>query len=683
MFSTLPGASHHKDCRARTSLPVSFLCFTCLFFTGCSDSSDNSVQVSDIVTAADRECVNHNALRNPYFGDTHVHTVRSFDSFAFDVRLTPRDAFRFAKGDEVGITPYNEQGEPMRTTRLDRPLDWAMLSDHAEFFGEISICTDPSFPEYEELECFLYRSQGNNVFNFFGSRGNAAPDDVERFPFCGDTGEVCTEQSSTIMLEHVEAAEGANDRSDDCLFTAFVGYEWTGQPELEGSREIQNIHRNVLFANEKVPPRPASYLDSPYPEDLWERLTSDCIEGIPGCDVLTIPHNSNLSAGLMFEQRDRNRQPFTAEYARMRARFEPIIEIFQHKGASECIADGSDPDCSFEFLPWGHLLGFLVATGRSDRSLGVARENAFARHALREGLALENDLDENPFKFGFFGATDTHMGTPGMVAENNFPGHTGARFSPDPLRLDLSKKQFLDDPHHNPGGLSVVWAEQNTRAALFAAMQRREVYGTSGPRHVVRFFGGWDYEENLCASAEPVQAGYDQGVPMGSDLAPQGSAETPRFLVMAMKDSLAGATDLQNIQIIKGWVDEVGGRHEKVFEVAGNRDSGAEVDLNTCTSTGSGFDNLCAVWVDPEFNGQHSAFYYARVLESPSCRWTSFQCLEQEINCADPDDGPQEMRRVCCDGTSPSDLPELQNNPIPKTVQERSWSSPIWYTPAA
>ena len=646
---------------------------------GCSDSGDN---INSVRSSNERDCVNSSVLRNPYFGETHAHTVYSFDSYAFDVRLTPAEAFRFAKGEELGITPYNEQGEPMRTARLDRALDWAMLSDHAEFFGEASICTDPSFEEYQEDNCEFYRGQSNLTFIFFGGRMSAPPDEVMRFEFCGESGKLCVAESATIMAEQIEAAQDANDTSDDCQFTAFVGYEWTGHPRLEETGEQQNIHRNVLFANENVPARPTSYLDAPYPEDLWARLTSECIDGIPGCDVLTIPHNSNLSAGLMFAQSDKYGQPLTVEYARMRSRFEPLIEIIQHKGASECIAADDEPECSFEFLPWGQL-SFDVAQGRAPDELGVPRQNAFVRHALGEGLALEKTLGVNPFKFGFVGATDTHMGTPGMVAENNYPGHTGARFSDSGLRLDLTKKQFLDDPHHNPGGLSVVWAEQNSRSALFAAMQRREVYGTSGPRHILRFFGGWDYEDNVCDSREPVQVGYDQGVPMGSDLPPPDNVSAPHFLVMAMKDSLAGAADLQQIQIIKGWLDEAGTRHQKVIEVAGDPNAGLDVDLETCTSSASGFDSLCTVWVDPQFNAEHNAFYYARVLESPSCRWTTLQCIEQEVNCAIAGSGPPEMRRVCCDGKSPSEIPRLQSHPIPPTIQERSWSSPIWYTSVA
>lgn len=657
-------------------------CGMVLLTTACGDQLSSEPPLTD---AAQRQCVNQSSLRNPYFGETHVHTMRSVDAYSFDIRLTPADAFRFARGQEVGITPYDAQGQPMRTTRLDRPLDWAMLSDHSEFFGEVAICNDPSLAEYQSPGCQSYREQSVAGHRAFLGLWAVPQDNVHRMPFCGEEGELCVEHSNTVMQEQVDAAEAANDLSDECRFTAFVGYEWSGNPQNLETREIQNIHRNVLFANEKVPKRPSSYLDAPYPEDLWGALSADCREGIPGCDVLTIPHNSNLSAGLMFRQLDKYGQPFSADYARRRASFEPIIELIQHKGSSECWPGSSDPECRFETLPWSHLAGNRVASGDLPEGLlplGKPRENAFVRNAWKEGLVLEKSLGSNPFKFGVFGATDTHMAAPGMVAEDTFPGHRG---SPNPGEVwDLDKQQFLDDPHHNPGGLSVVWAEQNTRASLFAAMKRREVYGTSGPRHVLRFFGGWNYDENLCNSPELVQAGYEQGVPMGSDLPARDGAAAPRFVVSALKDSGGRATDLQRVQIIKGWVDDNGAHHEQVYEVAGNAANGAGVDLNTCSSTGAGSSNLCTVWVDPEFNPQHSAFYYTRVLENPSCRWTTFQCLEQGVICSDPASGPADMRAVCCDAKSPATHPEMPPDyEIPQALQERSWSSPIWYRPDA
>ena len=294
------------------------------------------------------------------------------------------------------------------------------------------------------------------------------------------------------------------------------------------------------------------------------------------------------------------------------------------------------------------------------------------RNALKEGLLLRDNVGANPFQYGFIGSTDTHLGTSGLVEESaSYPGHGGAAGGASGATFSTG---ISDTPEFNPGGLAVVWATQNSRAALFDAMRRREVYATSGPRHVVRFFGGWNLPSNICDVGQDTVAIAlsQQAVPMGSTLPLAGAGQTvPQFVVSALKD--AGTlsnpgNDLQRIQIVKGWTDSDGEKHEEVFEVAGDPNNGASVDTGTCETSGTGSPAFCQLWQDPDFNAQQNAFYYARVIENPSCRWTQRQCIaaDPSINCAEPASVPDEYA-ACCDVD------------VPKTVQERSWTSPIWY----
>jgi hypothetical protein len=288
------------------------------------------------------------------------------------------------------------------------------------------------------------------------------------------------------------------------------------------------------------------------------------------------------------------------------------------------------------------------------------------REALLEGLHQQQQLGANPFKLGIIGSTDTHLGTPGLVDEDMFVGHAAGIVT---ARLDIPP--FADSPVFNPGGLAVLWAEENSRDSLFAAMRRREVYGTSGPRPIVRFFGGWSYDENLCASPDFVARGYAGGVPMGGDLPlmPSG-VRAPVFAMRALKDpgtQRHPGTPLQRMQIIKGWVED-GKPFERVLDVAGNEKNDSDVDLDTCETSGTGADDLCTVWRDDAFDPSKPAFYYVRVIENPTCRWSQRSCLEAKVDC-DAWFGPDKRLAACCDPT------------VPKTIQERAWTSPIWYTP--
>ncbi|MGH8528894.1 MAG: DUF3604 domain-containing protein [Nevskiales bacterium] len=658
------------------------ICFA-LMLGACNDNSSSVVRTPGSTA---RQCRNHNALRNPYFGDLHVHTKYSLDANTQGTIIGPHEAYRFATGERLGIQPYNAAGEPLRFTQLARPLDFAAVTDHAELFGETEICTNPDYLEYNFPECILYRNFPEQSFLIFNLVSVGLPElpqfrvppgvpvisdlpiigtngTIPRLPYCGLNGARCLGAAKTPWTDMQRAAEAYYDRSDNCRFTTFVGYEYTAAPLSN------NLHRNVIFRSEVVPELPPAYQEYPSIEQLWQALTEQC-RSAEGCEYLTIPHNSNLSAGLMFETKNRAGNDYTTEFAMVRQSNEPLVEIMQHKGQSECLnttgAGMQDELCGFEVLPYNNLTGDRFG----GLNTGPPKEQDFLRSALKEGLRQEQSLGVNPFKYGFIGSSDTHIGTPGNVLENAFPGHGGAGQNPSSGAVGLT-----DVIEANPGGLAVLWAEENTRNSLFGAMRRREAYATSGTRPIVRFFGGWNLPGNQCASADFASIGYARGVPMGGDLPAAPAGAKPRFALSALRDPGAAGEPtqaLQRIQIIKGWIEHGpngGEKKEAVYEVAGNPNNGASVDLANCEPTGAGSASLCAVWEDPNFDPAESAFYYARVVENPSCRWSTRQCLAVGVDCSNPSSVPAGVADCC-------------NANYPKTVQERAWTSPIWYRPA-
>ena len=613
------------------------------------------------------DCTNFELTRQPLFGDTHVHTTLSFDAVTGGIISGPREAYDFAKGATIGLPPYDGMMMPTRNAQLRRPLDFTALSDHGELLGETSICLTPTHPEYNDPLCVQYRANipqldgGTGAFAFFITQYAALPVPF-RHDFCGVGGTVCLDQASLVWQDIQDAAEEKYDRSDACVFTSFIAYEYTRAPFAA------NLHRNVIFRNENVLPLPVSGVEEPNPPGLWDELQAQCIDGIPGCDVLAIPHNSNLSGGAMFVPENEDGSPHDAIDAAFRARIEPIVEISQHKGDSECRPGilSNDELCGYEKMT-NVLLG--ISTGG-----GVTYDpRLFVRNVLKEGLELDESLGANPFRLGIIASTDTHNATPGMVNEEDFgtAGHLGTRDGTPELVTDDFVASPLGGIEAHGGGLAVVWAEENSRDAIFSAMRRREVYGTSGTRPIVRFFAG-DFDDDLCAGGDLVDQGYRQGVPMGSEIGAIRKKKSPRFAVLAMKDPGGAAMTsqpLQRVQIIKGWVNSTGSTQERVFEVAGDPDNGASVDPDTCVASGPGFDTLCRVWEDPDFLPDQRAFYYVRVVENPQCRWSQYVCNDAGVDCDVP--------------TIPPGMEECCNPNTPTSVQERAWSSPIFYRPEA
>jgi hypothetical protein len=594
-------------------------------------------------------CAHVSPERRPLFGDLHVHTARSQDASTQDTRTTPRDAYRFARGEALGIQPFTEDGRPLRTVQLARPLDFTAVTDHAEQIGEVHICNTPAARGYGSLACRLYRALPRVAFFLFNARYSVSH---ARWGFCGDDRANCFDAAREVWAETRAAAEEAYDRTSACTFTSFVAYEWTAAPD--GG----HLHRNVVFGSEHVPELPLSVMETgPFAMRLWQWLDQACRDAVPGCDAITIPHNTNWSKGTAFASGVTVRGEITPEEAPLRTRYERLVEMIQHKGESECAAypGVSDEACGFEKAPNTFAWGEAAET---------PDPMDFTRGALKRGLALEAELGTNPLAFGQVGSTDTHLGAPGLVAERGHPGHGGAG---KPGNTVQGSPGPPDVTTLNPGGLAAVWAEENTRESIFAGMRRREAYATSGTRPTLRFFGGWDFDASVCDSAALAATGYASGVPMGGDLpaAPAG-AGAPTFLVSALRDPHPEGGDLDQIEIVKGWV-EGGETRERVVRVVGG-DARVDVDLASCEVRGSAPKRLCGVWTDPDFDPAEPAFYYVRLREVPSCRWTQWACIDEGISCHDPA-GVREGWEYCC------------TDEVSRTIQERAWSSPIWYRP--
>jgi uncharacterized protein DUF3604 len=600
-------------------------------------------------------CADRNPQRNLYFGDLHVHTINSFDAYVWDTRTTPSQAYRFARGEPLLLPPFDVNGDGTRRVQLDRPLDFAAVTDHSEFLGEIETCTTPGSPTYDALVCQQVRSGADSAIASLGVQMTVATP-RRSSSVCGPDGSVCLAALMPVWQGIQQAAATADDR---CHFTSFVAYEYSRSPG--GS----TMHRNVIFRNEHVPV-PISAFEESTPQGLWRELQHTCIDAGTGCDVLAIPHNTNESNGRQFHVEYPGAQTIDDQRAQaeFRAAMEPLVEIYQHKGDSECmnglsgVVGAADEQCNFEKRRHAPVTDCGDKTGQLGAVDGgcVSRLD-YVRGALLAGLQEEDRIGVNPYRLGFIGSTDTHNGTPGNTNERAFVGHQGTN--------DASPAVLLGgNLTLSPGALAGVWAEENSRASLFDALRRKETLATSGTRITARAFGGWSFPAGICDDPGFARVGYAQGVPMGGILPERpAAAAAPTFAVSALRDPGTAeqpGTPLQRLQIIKGWLVN-GEAHQQVYDVAGNRDNGASVDLATCATSGPGADALCTVWTDPDFDPGQRAFYYVRVLENPSCRWSTWLCNRL----------PTDQRPPAC--TDPN---------VPKTIQERAWTSPIWYEPA-
>jgi len=483
---------------------------------------------------------------------------------------------------------------------------------------------------------------------------------------CGPDLALCLGALSSVWRELQQAAARWNDGTDACRFTTFNAYEWSWSPQLS------KIHRNVIFRNDAVPALPLTAIEYDEPLELWRGLQSECIESDTGCDVLTIPHNPNYADGrlLGFDYDNASLEEARA-VATLRASLEPLVEIMQVKGDSECangfsnVVGGPDELCEFEKIR-GPDLPLCDETNRfgSIGGMGCTTPTNYVRYALVEGLRQADRLGVNPIKLGISASTDVHDANPGDTEEYSFQGFTGIHGDGD-ARQRLERESGLARAlSPNPGGLMGVWAEENTRDALFDAMERRETFGTSGVRIQPRFFGAWEMDESLCDRPDYVARADRRAVPMGADLPPLAqSSGAPVFLAAALGDTGTPAfpgNPLERIQIVKGWVGKDGAYQQAIHDIA-VAERGTSLDTRTCEVSDGGAQSLCGVWQDPDFDPSKRAFYYARVVEVPSCRWNAWDCSRLP---------EKDQPAVCADSR------------VPTTIQERAWTSPIWYAPS-
>jgi len=584
-----------------------------------------------------------------YWGDTHVHTNLSLDARAFGVTLGVEEAYRFARGEEVTTT------HGLRF-KLSRPLDFLVVSDHSDAVGAMNeiidgnpdLLRDPTVREW------------HNRLNEGGEEAFSATMDIINNFSQGDIPDVLKDErfTQTVWDRYLKIAEKYNDPG---RFTTIIGYEWTS------TENGNNLHRNVLYRDGMDKARqmiPYTAAESFNPEDLWQWMAA--YEKKTSGRLLALAHNGNMSNGIMFpvEVNPATGKPLTRDYVKNRARWEPLYEVTQIKGDGEAhpYLSPNDEFADFETLEIGNL------------NLTVVKEEPmlqyeYAREALKNGLKLEKKFGTNPYKFGMVGSSDTHTALSAVEEENYIGKHAGTE--PDPERWNHPMAKFAGRQYEgwamSASGYAAVWATENTREAIFNAMMRREVYATTGPRMLVRFFGGWDFEQDDAMSRLPAEVGYTKGVTMGGELYKAPAGKSPTFLIAALKDPLSG--NLDRIQIVKGWLGKDGKTYENVYNVAWgdaskrrlNRRTGRltpvgnTVDVANATWTNTiGDPELITVWKDPDFDRSLKAFYYARVIEIPTPRWTAYDAKRFDLKMTDD---------------------------VPMTIQERAYTSPIWYTP--
>jgi hypothetical protein len=607
------------------------------------------------------------ATRRALFGDLHIHTRYSFDAFAFGTIATPSDAYRYAKGEAIRHPAGFE-------VKLPAPLDFLGVTDHAMFLGAVPAAADTS-TEFSKLDLAQPFHDLNRPDNLtvasVADRGQRfstfIPNAMRGIQDGTISRETFNDIARSAWQDSIAAAEAHNDPGK---FTTFVAYEYTSATDERG-----NLHRNVIFrSGDRVPVIPFSRFHSQNPEGLWRWMDELRDQGI---DSVAIPHNSNGSNGAMFMLTDWAGNPIDSDYAHLRMRNEPLVEVTQVKGTSDThpMLSPNDEWADFEIMP------YRIAT-----TLHSEENGSYVRQAYLRGLKIEADVGANPYKFGLIGASDTHTAA-GSFEEDNFFAKVGILDSTAELRgsvpfadeaaarasgvtqglkeTEIGVYRDAAQQFWSASGLAGVWAEENTRDSIFDAFRRKETFATSGPRLRVRLFAGYDFPENLTDRFDWVAEAYTGGVPMGSDLRGHGDA-VPRFALWAARDAMSAP--LQRLQVIKGALVD-GEMTETVFDVACSDglavdpathrcpDNGATVDLGDCSySTDVGAGELAATWRDPTFNPGERAFYYVRALENPTCRWSTWDAIRS--------------------GTSP-------RRDLHATIQERVWSSPIWYVPEA
>jgi len=605
-----------------------------------SGASSGLASVSTNNSSTNNSSTNNSSTTNLYWGDTHLHTNNSGDAYFLGNRSAdPDTAYRFAKG-----LPVIHPGTRTKI-QLETPLDFLMVTDHAEYLGVFKnlFAGDPLLTSTKlgaEYVARAKKGEGQAIFKEIVGTINSGKV-MEDF--------ITPKILSSVWGEIVDSADRHNDPGN---FTAFIGWEWSSLPD--GA----NLHRVVFMPEDATVAKkfvPFSALDSDKPEDLWNWLETTGNE--TGANFVAIAHNSNVSKGKMFNTVDSEGRPITAAYARTRMRWEQVHEVTQIKGDSETHPKLSPDDEFADFETYEHLL---------DGRPGADKHASFTpgdyvRGALRRGMEIEQKIGVNPFKIGLIGATDAHTGV-ATAEEKNFWGKSAIDSSPEARSKEVTPGS--NGFYMSAAGLAGVWAKENTRASLTAAFKRREVYGTSGPRIQVRLFGGWDFKSSDAEVRTLAEVGYQKGVPMGGDLTAAPQNKAPSFLVRAVKDPVDA--NLDRVQIVKGWLDSSGKSHEKVFNVAVSDEReiknnkvkpvGNTVNLKTASYTNSiGDAELATVWTDPDFDSSTRAFYYARVLQIPTPRHSLYDAVALGID-------PKETGR-------------------PAVIQERAYSSPIWYTP--
>ncbi|MCX2743894.1 DUF3604 domain-containing protein [Mangrovivirga sp. M17] len=610
-----------------------------VFLVSCSDNKENEETTETTEeTSVDNE-IKSNPLKNVYFGNLHIHTRWSFDAFINGAATDPDGAYRWAKGESI---PGGGDGTPLQ---IKVPLDWYVVSDHSEFMGSLPMMENSESPANKHpLAKDITGDDPKKSFDAY----TKILDDISNRRNDSILGDPELQQNVWTKIVNI-----ADDHYVPGEFTTFAGYEWTSNPDW------RNLHRIVVFKDtDNVPKLPFSAIDSDEPEKLWEWMDNQRQQGN---EVMAIPHNGNASDGLMFPNGESyGGSQINKVYSETRMRNEPVYEITQIKGTSETHPALSPKDEFASFELWDYTLA-STATPPKNKKGGYMRE------ALTRGLKYQKEGKGNPFKYGFIGDSDTHNSA-SSIEEDNYTGKFGFENDPKhrlegpPGVSDAAAKQVRE---FSSGGVAAVWAKSNTREAIFEAFKNKETYATSGPRMKVRFFGGYDFNDEILNNNDWLEQAYSNGVPMGSDLKSASEGQSPVFLIQAIKE--ADGANLDRIQIIKGWVDLNGNTVEKIYNVAlsdnrqvDNKGNAPEVG-NTVNAKEASYTNdigdteLSTVWKDPDFDPTQYAYYYARVIQIPTPRWSTYDAKRMGVE-------PRED--------------------LPVSIQERAWTSPIWYTPS-